>query len=156
MEKSLNFEAEKNKLLQEIFSTNDTDDTKQTIQQIEFKIQINRILQIFDNLIKCIGLIFCLPEMLKNQDLMTAFFDYHDKEEIMMFCQALMDGGIDDFVGMLHEGMSKSSIKLSNIFETLLKSDLKNEVPLYIEHVSMDFWCKISFVLCIEGLFFFL
>lgn len=130
----MDIEAEKKKILREIFATNETDDSSsQNLQQVEYKIQNHRILQIFDNLIKCMGLIFCLPEMVRNEDLMTAYFDdYHDKEEVTMFCHVLMD----DYMGVLHDGMSSHSLQLSSVFEKLMKSDLKNEVPEYIDYVS--------------------
>lgn len=128
----MDIEAEKKKILREIFATNESDDTDHNLQQVEYKIQKNRILQIFDNLIKCMGLVFCLPEMVRNQDLMTAYFDYHEKEEVTMFCHVLMD----DFLGVLHDGMSSHSLQLSSVFEKIMKSDLKNEVPEYIDYVS--------------------
>lgn len=129
----MDIEAEKKKLLQAIFATNESDDSSsQNLQQVEYTIQNHRILQIFDNLIKCMGLVFCLPEMVRNQDLMTAYFDYMDKEEVMMFCHMLMD----DYMGILNDGMSSHSLQLSSVFEKIMKSDLKHEVAEYIDYVS--------------------
>lgn len=146
----MDIEAEKKKLLRDIFATNESEDSSShNLQQVEYKIQNHRILQIFDNLIKCIGLIFCLPEMVRNQDLMTAYFDYMDKEEVTMFCHMLMD----DYMGILHDGMSSHSLQLSSVFEKIMKSDLKNEVAEYIDYVSFNLWVFTFFVPFLDKLF---
>uniref|UniRef100_A0A336KMG9 Dynein regulatory complex protein 10 n=1 Tax=Culicoides sonorensis TaxID=179676 RepID=A0A336KMG9_CULSO len=127
-------ESEKKKLICEIFGTDDSEESCQSLQKVEYNIHNHRVLQIFDNLIKCMGLIFCLADMLKNQDLITAYFDYHDKEEILMFCQMLMD----DFIGVLHDGKALHSLQLSKVFEKLIKSELRNEVPEYINYIPLE------------------
>ncbi|XP_063696104.1 dynein regulatory complex protein 10-like [Culicoides brevitarsis] len=131
----MDIEAEKKKILGEIFANNESEESSSTnLQDVEFKIHTHRVLQIFDNLIKCMGLIFCLPEMIRNQDLMTAYFDYIEKEEVSMFCHMLLD----DYMGTNHEGMSSHSMQVQSIFEKIMKSDLKNEVPSYIDFIPLE------------------
>lgn len=106
-----------------------------SIQQLEYKIQTRRILQIFDNAIKSVQLTFCLEQMVNSDYIMNETFDYQTKQQIQMFCQAVNEGLYGD---VLHQGMSKDSIHLSSMFEKIMKSNLKTEISHFIGNVSTD------------------
>lgn len=104
-----------------------------TIQHLEYKIQTRRILQIFDNLIKCCQLTFCLKEILRNEYILREAFDYCTLQDVLRFCDDVNGGG---YQNMMQQGMSQQSLHFSSMFEKIMKSTLKSEIPLFIENVS--------------------
>lgn len=127
-------EASVKKLRSEIFGhgAGDDKDDSHSMQQLQFRIQTNRILQIFDNLIRTTQLIFCIPEMIHDEDLMNEMFDKKDREEVKNFCLSLIT---NDYEYITHKGMSQASIKLSITFEKIVRSDLKAAIPRFLDKI---------------------
>lgn len=98
-------------------------------RKFEFQIQVNRILQIFDEMIKKIETLLCIQEFVKDRKLMKKYFNDDDINYLVKYCAGtLMDADLRD---------DEENENISRIIQLLLTSDLHLHVEQYKNNVSM-------------------
>ncbi|CRL03086.1 CLUMA_CG016753, isoform A [Clunio marinus] len=99
-------------------------------RKFEFQIQVNRILQIFDEMIEKIETLLCIQEFVKDRKLMEKYFNDSDINNLTKYCS-----GKDLEVDMNDE---KESEKISQLIQSLLNSDLHKHVDSYKNNISLQ------------------
>lgn len=98
-------------------------------RKFEFQIQVSRILQIFDEMIKRIETLFCIQAIAKDEALMKRHF--HD-DDIQVLKDLLMVKNEEDL--KLNE--ERENDKISNIIQLILNSSLYLHTDKYKQNVS--------------------
>lgn len=94
---------------------------EKAIRNLEFQIQVSRILQIFDEMITKIEILLCFQEMSKNEQLMTTYFCKDDLESL---CKIDTNSfTIDDNMKRLIQVLFNTNMKI-HIDE--MKNNVKN------------------------------
>ncbi|XP_058462618.1 myosin-13-like isoform X2 [Malaya genurostris] len=64
-------------------------------QKVEFNIQINRVTLILQEMSETMEILFCLPMMCSNQELIQRHFDLNEQDTLRVLCKYIhtMDGG---------------------------------------------------------------
>jgi hypothetical protein len=92
-------------------------------RKFEFQIQVNRILQIFDEMIKKIETLLCIQEFVKDKDLMEKYFKESDVVYLTKYCSGRFDAIEDD------------DENVSRLIQLLLSSDLYLHAEQYCDNV---------------------
>ena len=122
-----NFDAYKLYFTYTIIENNDIYGEKAT-RNFEFQIQVNRILQIFDEMIKKIETLLCIQEFAKDRKLMETYFNDSDIEGLMNHCsKKTLDTDSND---------KNESINISRLIQMLLSSELHLHVESYKDNVK--------------------
>lgn len=97
-------------------------------RKFEFQIQVSRILQIFDEMIKKIETLLCVQEFVKDRKLMEKYFSDDDINYLKKCCtESLMDSDLRD---------DEENENISRMIQLLLTSDLHLHVDKYKNNVS--------------------
>lgn len=97
------------------------------MRNFEFQIQVNRVLQIFDEMIKKIETLLCIQEFVKDKELMRKYFNEEDLNDLSLYCSfqsAHMD--LDD---------PKVVENVNRLIQALLSTDLHKYSKDYVENV---------------------
>lgn len=97
-------------------------------RKFEFQIQVNRILQIFDEMIKKIETLLCIQEFVKDRKLMDRYFTESDINFLAKYCSLKnLDFEISDGGG---------NCNISRLIQLLLSSELHLHVNSYKDNVG--------------------
>lgn len=97
-------------------------------RNFEFQIQVNRILQIFDEMIKKIETLSCIQEFVKDEALMEKFFTSNDIISLKKCCSGSL---------LYHDsGDDVENDRISRLIQLLLSSDLHRHAESYKENVG--------------------
>ncbi|KAG5677299.1 hypothetical protein PVAND_007068 [Polypedilum vanderplanki] len=133
------------KIQKEIFNFDEKEDedfqSDKALRNFEFQIQVNRILQIFDELVKKIEVILCLPEFIKDHELMKKFFSEEDINQLTLYCKNR------NFE--INTNDPKEEEKVNRLIQTLLSSELHLYSENYKDNISLQ---KIIFLSSIKEL----
>jgi hypothetical protein len=112
------------------FYRNSDDDEiygEKATRKFEFQIQVNRILQIFDEMVKKIETLLCIQEFVKDRTLMEKYFNDDDINYLVKYCSGtLMDADLRD---------EEENENISRMIQLLLSSDLHLHVEQYKDNV---------------------
>lgn len=113
-------------------SNNSSDDDdiygEKATRNFEFQIQVNRILQIFDEMIKKIETLLCIQEFVKDRKLMEKYFTDDDINGLTKYCSSkTLDMDLND------ENENKN---ISRLIQLLLSSDLHLYAESYKDNVK--------------------
>lgn len=98
-------------------------------RKFEFQIQVNRILQIFDEMIKKIQTLLCIQEFVKDRKLMETYFSDGDIESLVKYCSGpLIDDDLND------ESMNEN---VSRLIQLILNSNLHLHADGYKDNVKL-------------------
>lgn len=99
-------------------------------RKFEFQIQVNRVLQIFDEMVMKIETLLCIQEFVKDRKLIEMIFpDEQDFANVMKYSGKLLDIDLSD------DGEREN---VSLVIQTLLGSDLHLHVDDYKENVRIS------------------
>lgn len=97
-------------------------------RKFEFQIQVNRILQIFDEMIERIETLLCIQEFVKDKTLMEKYFAPDDIKSLTKYCtMKLLDEESRD---------EAENENISRLIRLLLNSDLYLYVESYSDNVK--------------------
>lgn len=121
------------KIQKEIFNLEEKGDddfrSEKAMRNFEFQIQVNRVLQIFDEMIKKIETLLCVQEFVKDQELMQKYFNESDMEDLSRYCSRYSaDIDLDD---------DKEAENVSRLIQALLSTDLHKYSENYVDIVSI-------------------
>lgn len=103
--------------------------SEKAMRNFEFQIQVNRVLQIFDEMIKKIETLLCVQEFVKDQDLMQKYFNESDMEDLSRYCSRhRADIDLDD---------AKDAANVSRLIQALLSTDLHKYSENYVDNVRI-------------------
>lgn len=103
--------------------------SERAMRNFEFQIQVNRVLQIFDEMIKKIETLLCVQEFVKDQELMQKYFNESDMEDLSRYCSRYTaDIDLDD---------GKEAENVSRLIQALLSTDLHKYSENYVDIVSI-------------------
>lgn len=89
---------------------------------------MNRILQIFDEMIKKIETLLCIQEFVKGRKLMEAYFNDDDIKGLMGYCSSeSLDMDLND---------KTENKNINRLIQLLLTSDLHTHVESYQDNVN--------------------
>lgn len=96
------------------------------MRNFEFQIQVNRVLQIFDEMVMKIQTLLCVQEFVKDRALMEKYFNERDIEDLSRYCSSYSaDMDLDE---------PKEVENVSRLIRLLLSTDLHK----YSENYSHD------------------
>lgn len=95
-------------------------------RKFEFQIQVSRILQIFDEMVKKIETLLCIQEFVKDRKLMEKYFSDEDINHLTKYCSGA-DGGFYD--------EDNENENVTRLIQLLLTSDLYLHVDQYKDNV---------------------
>ena len=106
--------------------------SEKALRNFEFQIQVNRVLQIFDEMIKKIETLLCVQEFVKDQELMQKYFNERDNEDLLRYCSRYSsDIDLDD---------AKEAENVSRLIQALLSTDLHKNSENYGDNVRIFFY----------------
>lgn len=108
------------KIQKEIFNFDEKGDddyrSERAMRNFEFQIQVNRVLQIFDEMVKKIETLLCVQEFVKDHALMEKYFNESDIEDLSKYCSSYgADMDLDD---------PEEAENVSKLIRLLLNTDL--------------------------------
>lgn len=106
-------------------------------RKFEFQIQVNRILQIFDEMIEKIETLSCIQEFVKDRKLMEKYFAPEDIDSLKKYCSTkLLDAEFRS---------DAENENISRLIQLLLSSDLNFHVDSYKDNVNALTFCSPMF-----------
>lgn len=102
------------------------------MRNFEFQIQVNRILQIFDEMIRRIETLLCIQEFIKDHKLMGIYFPDDDIEDFKRYCSG--------YTPNMDLNDPDESDNVFRLIQMLLNTDLHSHSEPFKHNV-----CTISF-----------
>lgn len=99
-------------------------------RKFEFQIQVNRILQIFDEMIKKIETLLCMQELVKDKKLMKRYFSDEDTADLTKYC-SMKNLEVDFSEGIESENVSR-------LVQLILNSDINVHTDNYKDKISLQ------------------
>lgn len=99
------------------------------MRNFEFQIQVNRVLQIFDEMIKKIETLLCIQEFVKDQALMEKYFNEGDVQDLSRYCAT--------YSSDMNLENEEEAENVSRLIQALLSTDLHKYSENYVDNVSI-------------------
>lgn len=99
------------------------------MRNFEFQIQVDRVLQIFDEMVMKIETLLCVQEFVKDRALMEKYFNERDIEDLSKYCSAYSaDMDLDD---------PEEAKNVNRLIQLLLSTDLHKYSEKYSNDVKI-------------------
>ncbi|CAG9799302.1 unnamed protein product [Chironomus riparius] len=122
------------KIQKEIFNFDEKDEgdarSEKAIRNFEFQIQVSRVLQIFDEMIKKIKTLLCIQEFIKDRELMRKYFKDEDIEDLKRYCSS------HTYESDLNNLIEERNV--NRLIQMLLSTNLHLHTDQYKDNISLQ------------------
>ncbi|XP_062562361.1 dynein regulatory complex protein 9-like isoform X2 [Armigeres subalbatus] len=110
----------------------------ESLQKVEFNIQINRVTVILQAMSDTLEVLFCLPVICRNEDLMRKYFNDEEQDVLRALCKYMRSK--DDDGGMVPEIVNMAdfqfpSTKFIELVEMVSNKDLHKEITNHVKNL---------------------
>ncbi|XP_062533769.1 dynein regulatory complex protein 9-like isoform X1 [Armigeres subalbatus] len=110
----------------------------ESLQKVEFNIQINRVTVILQAMSDTLEVLFCLPVICRNEDLMRKYFNDEEQDVLRALCKYMRSK--DDEGGMVPEIVNMAdfqfpSTKFIELVEMVSNKDLHKEITSHVKNL---------------------